>query len=730
MSAKRSGKTGKPGKTPLVSVLVPVFNGEKYLSACLDSVFGQSLRNIEVICADDGSTDGTAKILSEYAAREPRLRVVTAAENGGLPSARNLAFAEARGRYAYFFDADDLLPEGALKRLTEVMEEDALDGVLFETSPIFEDEEMRARFENDRFYRRKNTYEGVFTGPKLYIETLTRGDYIPMTWLEMWRTDFLRREGLRFCTDLDRKDDQEDDLFYYQAMLRAKRVRCLKEPLHRYRRHAASITAEDRGVSLHARVVVYCERVRALGEAELPPDLREIYEKYMFADYQEIARLYDILGDIGVDAFQNPSHRLFYRALCQSKSEAKAATEKPQKNYVSFAPGPVSLETGLSGVKLDFNYGARVLIPEGNYHVRFTDLGTSSILYDADVSNALVTSTKKYYIPFRVEVWKDGQLALTHDLDLKGRNVHIRFPVGTLGDILAWFPYAEEFRKKHGCRVYCSMSGKIAALLRPGYPNIEFITPGTAPEDCYATYYMGIFFPADDRFHQPVDHRIVGLQKTIPYILGLDVVERRPLLTPSKKRPIREPYVCIAAQATSQAKYWNNPRGWIETVDFLKALGYRVLCIDKEKCHGYGRHWNTIPYGAEDFTGDRPLQERVDFLGHADFFVGLGSGLSWLAWGSGVPVVMISGFSLPHSEFYTPYRVINFHVCNGCWTDSSEEFVHADFGWCPRHENTEREFECTRFISSGQVCQTIARLMQDYDLDPEQGHRRKGNGRK
>ena len=132
----------------------------------------------------------------------------------------------------------------------------------------------------------------------------------------------------------------------------------------------------------------------------------------------------------------------------------------PQKKYVSFDPGPVSLETELPGVKMDFNYGARVLIPEGSYHVRFTDLATSSILYDADVSNALVTSTKKYYIPFRVEVWKDGQLALSRDLDLKNKPVHIRFPVGTLGDILAWFPYAEEFRKKHGCDVYCSMSGK------------------------------------------------------------------------------------------------------------------------------------------------------------------------------------------------------------------------------------------------------------------------------
>ena len=406
--------------------------------------------------------------------------------------------------------------------------------------------------------------------------------------------------------------------------------------------------------------------------------------------------------------------------------------EEKKKTYVSFDAGPVTMDSGLPGVKLDFNYGARVLLPDdGEYRVRFTDLDTSSILYDAAGRNALVTSTKKYYINFRVEIWKDGVPALVHDLDLAGRNVHIRYPVGTLGDILAWFPYAEEFRKKHRCNVYCSMSPEIAGLFAPAYPQIRFIEPGTTPPDCYATYYMGIFFPADDRFHQPADFRVIGLQLNIPYILGLDVVERRPVLTPSKKRPVKEPYVCIAAQATSQAKYWNNPRGWIETVEYLKALGYRVLCIDKEKCHGYGRHWHTIPYGAEDFTGARPLQERVDYLGHADFFIGLSSGLSWLAWGAGVPVIMVSGFTLPYNEFFTPYRVINFHVCNGCWTDSSEEFVHADFGWCPRHAGTEREFECTRFISSGQVCQTVQRLMADYNLHPEQGkvRRRKANGK-
>ena len=390
-----------------------------------------------------------------------------------------------------------------------------------------------------------------------------------------------------------------------------------------------------------------------------------------------------------------------------------------KRSFVQFNPGPINLTTSLPGVKLDFNYGVRIQVPDGNYHVRFIDKDTSTILYDAPISGAIATSTKKYYVNFRVELYQDGYLIYDHDLDLKGKNVHIKYPVGTLGDIMAWFPYAREFQKKHGCQVYCSMSEEIAGLLKPAYPELKFIKPDTQPDDCYATYYMGIFFPATDRFHQPVDFRIVGLQKNIPYLLGLDAVEKRPILTPSGQTPeVKEPYVCIAAQATSQAKYWNNPAGWLETVAYLKQRGYRVLCIDKEKCHGSGRHWNLIPYGAEDFTGARPLQERVDLLSHADFFIGLSSGLSWLAWGVGIPVIMISGFTIPVNEFYTPYRVINYHVCNGCWTDSSEEFVHSNFSWCPRHENSPREFECTRFISAGQVIQNIHRLMEDYQLNP------------
>jgi autotransporter strand-loop-strand O-heptosyltransferase len=230
-------------------------------------------------------------------------------------------------------------------------------------------------------------------------------------------------------------------------------------------------------------------------------------------------------------------------------------------------------------------------------------------------------------------------------------------------------------------------------------------------ERYYATYRLGLFFGDEANIHQPTDFQLVGLHKTAGYILGVDPSETPPHIgIPDDSRPIPEKYVCVAVQSSTQSKYWNHPSGWREIVGFLKAHGYRVICIDQKATHGVGVVWNHIPYGAEDQTGDIPLVERARWLKHADFFVGLSSGLSWLAWAVGTPVVMISGFTHPTNEFATPYRVINFHTCNSCWNDVRVRFDHKDFLWCPRHAGTPRQFECTRLITTEQVKNTIKRI--------------------
>jgi autotransporter strand-loop-strand O-heptosyltransferase len=403
---------------------------------------------------------------------------------------------------------------------------------------------------------------------------------------------------------------------------------------------------------------------------------------------------------------------------------AKPAAPDPAGKPPYPPPSGVPTQSAPEGIRFDFNLGARVALPareSGRWRVRLRDRDTGNILFESENQGALVSSSKRFFVRFGIEVWAIDETGaatavLTHDYDATGRDVLIQFPVGTLGDILAWFPYAARFGEVHRCRLTCAMSPLLIPLLRDAYPAIRFVTHEALaeqklPEASYATYCMGLFFDDADCIFQPTDFRHVGLHRTAGYILGVDPAEQAPrLVLEDESRPIAEPYVCIAVQSSTQCKHWNNPNGWHEVIAFLKAQGYRVICIDQRAVHGAGMVWTHIPHGAEDQTGDRPLTERARWLRHAAAFVGLSSGLSWLAWAAGTPVVMISGFTHPTNEFTTPYRVINWHACNSCWNDVRLRFDHKDFLWCPRHAGTPRQFECTRLITATQVIATIRRI--------------------
>lgn len=156
----------------------------------------------------------------------------------------------------------------------------------------------------------------------------------------------------------------------------------------------------------------------------------------------------------------------------------------------------------------------------------------------------------------------------------------------------------------------------------------------------------------------------------------------------------RSKYVCIAEHGTAQSKYWNNPNGWQWTVDYLNRQGYKVIAISKEK---------TKLNGVIDNTGDISIEKRISMLQHADFFIGISSGMSWLAWAVGIPVIMISGHTKSWYEF-SCNRVHNDNVCNGCW--HNHQFDKGNWNWCPEN----KDFECTKMIGSDDVIQEINAL--------------------
>ena len=281
-----------------------------------------------------------------------------------------------------------------------------------------------------------------------------------------------------------------------------------------------------------------------------------------------------------------------------------------------------------------------MVLPESEHpwRVRLSDLDTGNILFETELKAGRVNSAKRYYVRFRLEVWQQDKQLFAHEYSTPtDREVLIQFPVGTLGDTMGWFPYAVKFQEQHGCRLTCAMAEKLIPLFRDAYPDITFVThEEVKPERYYATYSIGLFFDDKDCVHQPCDFRHVGLHRTAGYILGVDPTEVPPRIAlddDTGRSP--SPMSASPCRARRRAKYWNNPTGWREIVAFLKEAGYRVICIDQKPTHGTGLVWNHIPHGAEDETGDRPLTERARWLKHADFFVGLSSGLSWLAWATG-----------------------------------------------------------------------------------------------
>ncbi len=402
-------------------------------------------------------------------------------------------------------------------------------------------------------------------------------------------------------------------------------------------------------------------------------------------------------------------------------SESSASNSQRGRNQCSFAnPGPPLIE-GPEGICYDFNYGCRVQVPVSGWIVRMTNLDTHHLLFSDTVeANEIVTSMRKYFIRFHLEVFDGQRLVFSHKFDARNKKVVVRKTDLSLGDALAWVPIFDAFREQHRCELHVSVDTHLQPLFREGYPHLNIATAEELENltDVYATYYIGFMKPYVERDHQPTDPRVSSMQDAVAYQLGVPCQERRAhVVVQDKARVIAEPYVCIATQSTSQCKYWNNPDGWPVLIEHLKSRGYRVLCIDQHRQYGLPGRLNRMPEGAEDFTGNRPLQERASLLAHADFFVGLGSGLSWLAWAIGIPVVMISGFSHPSMEFQTPYRVINFHACNSCMNDTAISFGTGDFNWCPRRVGKPQPFQCTAVITPEFVMRVVDNLIRDHALD-------------
>jgi autotransporter strand-loop-strand O-heptosyltransferase len=355
------------------------------------------------------------------------------------------------------------------------------------------------------------------------------------------------------------------------------------------------------------------------------------------------------------------------------------------------------------------------------YTVKFFNRLEDKLVYETEITNNMWTKPGiEYFVDWRIEVYdkENNELVFEHNYNAKNKRVYIHLESSAIGDTLAWFSFIDEFRKKHQCHVICSTFHN--EWFEKEYPELEFISPGTEVHDLYAMYNIGWFYNDDKTVNKSkikIDFKQHPLGETASSVLGLNYVENKPKVTiPNKSKQIDGKYVVIAPHASAHAKYWNHKGGWQSVIDYLNEQGYKVVMITHEKL---GDKWHDSKLGGTlknviDKTGNYPIEDRIVDLKYADAFIGVGSGLSWLSWSVGTPTILISGFSLPYSEFTDCERIFNYdtNVCTGCF--NKHWLNPGDWEWCPENKNTYKQFECTKTIKPSRVIESLNKILDIY----------------
>lgn len=368
--------------------------------------------------------------------------------------------------------------------------------------------------------------------------------------------------------------------------------------------------------------------------------------------------------------------------------------QKEQNNYISTHMITYKL-THVNGLYFE------ILSDSDNknreYDVSFVDRNSKSTIYETKLKpGGWSRLSRKYLSDIAIFIKYEGRTIKQINLldELNGETVFVVFESKSLGDSIAWMPYCLEMQNVYKCNVIVSTFKN--ELFESVYPELKFVGRGVTVDNIKAMVELGWFW---DKDKEPTHPATIPLQQTASNILALPFREIQPRIAfiPTE-RPIDNKYICISTRSTSQCKHWYY---WPELIEKLKELGYNVIELSQE----------ADDYGAEKLE-DTSLETAMNYLRHADLFIGLSSGISWLNWAIGKHTVMISNFTTSDHEFQNNCtRITNPDVCNGCWNNPIFRFDKGNWSWCPEHEDTPRQFECHKSITVEQVIDKIKQVI-------------------
>ena len=286
-----------------ISVIVPVYNVEKYLPKCLESIINQSFKDIEIICVNDGSTDSCLNILKSYQKKDKRI-VILEQENQGVASSRNNGLNLAKGEYIYFVDSDDWLDENLLTKVYKNIIENDTDIVSFDCYNVYEASVVVNRRIPAFLKKYKNEVFNFNDFKDVAYQNCT-------AWSKVYKKDFLLKNNLKFP---DGCRFSEDAIFWFDVLAANPKISLLNECLYYYRKRQDSLT--QRSVDLLEKQW-QAANYRVKGDEQ---------HKLLFFDYMCRAAIY------GYSAMPSLSLVIPYeKSLVKYKDKYKNAPPPPNK---------------------------------------------------------------------------------------------------------------------------------------------------------------------------------------------------------------------------------------------------------------------------------------------------------------------------------------------------------------------------------------------------------------
>ena len=296
---------------PKVSIIIPVYNAEVFLHECLDSILHQSLREIEIICVDDGSTDASLKLLREYQNRDERL-IIIEQSNKKQGAARNQGLKVATGEYIQFVDSDDYIDLNTCEKLYTKCKSLNLDMLSFRgtnfdnntkeilNTPYYEFKYLPNDWDKEIF-----TYQDCLPFlPKMAVSAA----------LTIYKREFLLHKNIRFPEKLY----FEDNVFFIKAITQAKRV-SIDKTLYYFRRIQPNSTTQNWNRHFNDYLVIIDILLRYLKTADVDDN---IYRLYRTTYIRAVKSRYENFSTIEQKKFRKPFYRLI-KLYSENKWDAK-----------------------------------------------------------------------------------------------------------------------------------------------------------------------------------------------------------------------------------------------------------------------------------------------------------------------------------------------------------------------------------------------------------------------